>query len=136
MLVLGLAGVGVASYLSATALFGEQDLVCGPVGDCHTVQESIYADVAGIPVAVLGLGLYLALLAVLIARRWRFPDSTLLMAWTFSLALAGVLYSGYLTYLELFVIDAICVWCVTSATIVSVLFVLSIPDARRQWGRA
>ncbi len=135
MLALAVLGTGVASYLSATSVFGEQEVVCGPLGDCHAVQNSIYADIAGIPVAVLGLGLYLALLAVLTARRWCRPGSAVLTAWTFSLALSGALYSAYLTYLELFVIDAICAWCVTSAVIVGALFVLSIPDARRQLPR-
>lgn len=136
MLALAAAGAMISLYLSWTALFGERELACGPIGDCHTVQGSQYASVAGIPVAVLGLALYLSLLGMLGIRRWRLPDSALLGAWTFSIALSGVLYSAYLTYLELFVIHAICAWCVASAVIVGLLFLLSMPDAQRQMQRA
>ncbi len=135
LVALAVAGSAISAYLSYVALFRDDAVACGPVGDCHAVQGSIYAEVAGVPVAVLGLGLYLALLAVTACRRW-YADSTLLRAWTFSIALSGVLYSAYLTYLELFVINAVCAWCVTSAAIVGAAFVLSLPDARGQPRRA
>lgn len=131
LVALSVAGGAISAYLSYVAIFSDDEVACGPVGDCHAVQSSIYAEVAGIPVAVLGLGLYLALLALTAYRRW-YADSTLLRAWTFSIALSGVLYSAYLTYLEFFVIDAVCAWCVTSAAIVGAAFVLSLPDARAQ----
>lgn len=111
--MLALAGVGVAGYLTV-AHYDDAALVCG-LGDCHTVQGSRYAELAGVPVAVLGLGMYVALLA-LGALRWRRP------AWAatattaaFALTLAGALYAAYLTYVEVAVIDAICQWCVASA---------------------
>jgi uncharacterized membrane protein len=131
LVALAAAGAAVSAYLSFIALFSENAVACGPVGNCRAVQGSVYAEVAGIPVAVLGLGLYLALLAVTVWRRW-YAESALLRAWTFSIALSGVLYSAYLTYLELFVINAVCAWCVTSALIVGAAFVLSMPDARGQ----
>lgn len=110
---LALAGVGVAAYLSY-AHYDDTVLVCG-VGDCSAVQASRYAEVAGVPVALLGLGLYGAVLALGLLR-WRRPavaEATTVAA--FALALAGALYAAYLTYLELAVIDAICQWCVVSA---------------------
>lgn len=131
LVVLAAAGVAISAYLSFIALFSDDAVACGPVGDCHAVQGSVYAEVAGIPVAVLGLGLYLALLAVIAIRRW-YADSPLLRAWTFSIALSGVLYSVYLTYLELFVINAICAWCVTSALVIGAAFILALPDAKAQ----
>jgi uncharacterized membrane protein len=108
-----LAGAGVAAYL-VRVHYDDSALVC-TIGDCATVQKSKYAELWGMPIAILGLGMYLAILALGVLR-WRRPDlsgpSTLA---AFALALAGTLYAAYLTYVELFVIDAICQWCVASA---------------------
>jgi uncharacterized membrane protein len=121
-LLLALAGIGVAGYLTAVA-FDEALLVCG-LGDCSTVQNSPYAKVAGVPVAFLGLLLYAALLAVG-GVRWRWwRHAELLTSANTGLAFAGTLYSAYLTYLELFVIHAVCQWCVTSAVIVTALLLV------------
>jgi len=114
--VLTLAGVGVAGYLAGVHLAGVP-LVCGEGGGCHAVQASEYAELGGVPVALFGLGMYLAV-AILGLLRWRRPAS--LPAATiagFGLALAGVLFAAWLTYLELAVIGAICRWCVASAAI-------------------
>jgi len=133
MLLLAIVGVGVAAYLTKVGFDPERTISCGPLGDCHTVQSSQYADVAGVPVALLGLGMYLALLGLLAARRWG-PWASMAPSWVptavFAIALAGTLYSAYLTYLELWVIDAICAWCVASALIITAMFVLALPDAR------
>lgn len=137
-LVAGLSGLGVAIsvYLVRVALDPAKEIACGPLGDCHTVQNSQYAEVAGIPVAVLGLGMYVALLGLVGLELWgraRGLSPALLEALPqlrFAMALGGVLYSGYLTYLELAVIDAICAWCVTSAVLVTIIFVLSLGGAR------
>ena len=139
LLVLALVGVGVGIYLSWVALVEGQEAFCSGIGDCHTVQSSQYAKVAGVPVALLGLGMYASLLGLIGARRfWTLrrdeaPPQALASA-TFALALSGALYSAYLTYLELFEIDAICVWCVTSAAIVAAILVLCVPDLRRDAG--
>jgi uncharacterized membrane protein len=111
--VLALAGAGVAAYLTSVH-YDRRLLVCG-VGDCETVQQSRFAEVGGIPVAVLGLGMYLAI-AALALLRWRRPETaaTATMA-AFALALAGAIFAAYLTYVEIWVIDAICQWCVASA---------------------
>ena len=135
LLALAIAGVVVAGYLSWVALDEDQEAVCAGVGDCDTVQSSEFSEIAGVPIAVLGLGMYLALLALIAARRWwralrggEAPQG--LASLTFALALGGTLYSAYLTWLELFEIEAICVWCVGSAVIVTLLMLLSVPDVR------
>ena len=113
--VAALAGTGVAAYL-VRVHYDDDALIC-TIGDCATVQKSRYAELWGTPIALLGLGMYLAILA-LGALRWRRPASSgpaTLAA--FALALAGALYAAYLTYVELFVIDAICQWCVASAAL-------------------
>lgn len=124
------AGVVVAGYLTAVALDPSRPLACGPLGDCHAVQSSEYAHVAGVPVAALGLAMYLALFALAVAR-WYTRDRSrayLLASAAFALALGGVVYSIYLTFLELFVIHAICPWCVTSAVLVCITFALNVHD--------
>ncbi len=114
-----LAGVGVAGYLTRTH-YDQGALVC-TVGDCRTVQESEYAVVAGIPVAILGLGMYLTILALGIVR-WRRPrwHGTATLA-AFAIVLAGAAVAAYLTVLELVVIDAVCQWCVASAVLTAIL---------------
>lgn len=138
MTALTLFGTGVATYLVTVALDPNKVIACGPVGDCHTVQASQYAEIAGIPVAAFGLAMYVALLALLAARLLRVGSPAVQDAVpqvAFALALGGVLYSAYLTYLELAVIYAICVWCVTSAVTITGVFLLTIPDIRARTGR-
>ncbi|MFN3337626.1 MAG: vitamin K epoxide reductase family protein, partial [Thermomicrobium sp.] len=119
---LALAGSGVAGYLTLVA-FDQSLLVCG-LGDCSTVQNSPYAKIAGVPIALLGLLMYLVLFAVSLAR-WRWwRHAEILTSANAGIALAGTLYSAYLTYLELFVIHAICQWCVASALIVTGLLLV------------
>ncbi len=112
----------VSAYLTAIH-YDEGLLVCG-LSDCHTVQTSDYAEILGVPVALLGLGMYAAVLA-LVALRWARPGLTVAVtAATFGLALAGTIFAGYLTYVELFVLEAICQWCVVSA-VLTVLLLLT-----------
>lgn len=97
---------------------------------CEKVQTSAYSVVMGVPVALLGLLMYLALDVLLV---WLFltKDNVLPAVAIFGISLAGTLYSAYLTYLELYVIHAICPWCVTSAVIITLLFLLSIAEMSR-----
>ena len=121
MTVLALAGLAIASYLLAVRLLGEAP-ACGPVRGCDTVAASEYATVLGVPVALFGVGFSIALMAAS-AIWWRRRDRRALYA-AYGLGLLGVVAVAYLTYLELFVIEAICVWCVSYAvTIVSGLIV-------------
>lgn len=108
-----LAGLAVAGYLTFTR-FNRGALVCG-VGDCEAVQGSRFAEIAGVPISLLGLGLFGTLLVLGLARA-RAPRQTELITFVaFGVALAGAIYSAYLTYLEVAVIRAVCQWCVVSA---------------------
>lgn len=115
---LSLAGTLVAGYLTWLHVTGASAL-CTGLGGCEAVQGSRFAWVGPVPVAMLGLVAYLALL-LLSLWRWGGGPAWVSLA-LFGLAVAGVLYSGYLTYLELFVIGAICPWCVASAMIILAL---------------
>jgi len=115
---LALLGVAIAGYLTYVH-YAELEPVCGLGGDCERVQTSEYAEVAGIPVAVLGLGGYLLILASLGIR----GEAGLLAGAT--LALVGFGFSAYLTYREIVTIDAICTWCVASAVVMSALAVVT-----------
>ncbi|HET8712967.1 MAG TPA: vitamin K epoxide reductase family protein [Gemmatimonadales bacterium] len=129
--LLALVGLFVAIYLWLHALGYGGPIKCG-TGDCDTVQASPYAVLFGFPVAFYGVVGYLGILIVAIIglrpaalgdRRW-----TLLLA---LLATVGVLFSAYLTYLELFVIHAICRWCVGSAAIITAIWIVALSALRR-----
>lgn len=119
-----LAGLGVllAAYLTWVH-FNSGSLVCG-LGDCHTVQASEYATIGPVPVAVLGLGMYLIVCSANLGGLAQ-PAHALTPAMVaFGVLLAGTLYAVYLTWLEVAVIRAICQWCVASALLSVVLLVL------------
>ena len=111
--LLCLAGLGIAGYLTYVH-YAEIDPVCS-TGGCERVQASEYSEIAGVPVALLGLVGYLAIGLSLLAR------GDVGRALTAALAIAGFGFSLYLTYLELWVIDAICQWCVASAVVMTAL---------------
>lgn len=123
--VLSLAGAVLSAYLWQ-AKVGATSLVCGPVGDCVTVNSSAFSEVLGVPVALLGMLMYLSLAAILLVV-WRRPY-TVLLNLGFALALAGALFSLYLTGIEAFLLGAYCVWCLTSWVLITVI--------AWQWGRA
>jgi uncharacterized membrane protein len=127
-LLLIVAGIGIASYLTYVKLFDVKPY-CAGVGNCEAVQTSPYAELLGVPVAIWGLLSYLGLLALFLVKRadWRGFGHLARQA-TFLATLIGVMYSAYLTYLELFVINEICPWCVASALVMTALFVLAILD--------
>lgn len=130
MQLLSLAGMGVSAYLTWTHL-AHQSVACGQSQDCDIVQQSVYSEIAGIPVALLGLMAY-AILFALTLLRGRVPDpwDDYVPLAIFGTSLIGMLYSACLTYLELFVIHAICRWCVSSAIIITAIFLLSLPDLK------
>ncbi|MEO5940897.1 MAG: vitamin K epoxide reductase family protein [Candidatus Limnocylindrales bacterium] len=105
---LDLIGLAIASYLSSVELRGELPN-CGPLRGCEEVARSEYSRIGGVPVAVFGVGLSVGLLVLAIAW-WRSNDGGLLAA-HYGLSLLGVVFEVYFTYLELFVIGAVCVWC-------------------------
>ncbi len=112
-MLLAILGVAIATYLTIIH-YDRGALVCG-LGDCQTVQNSKYAEIVGIPVALLGLGMYLSVVGLGVLRRLRPERLPLLTMTAFTLVLAGAFYAAYLTYLEVAVLHAICEWCVTSA---------------------
>jgi uncharacterized membrane protein len=111
-----LIGLAVAAYLTYVH-YAELEPICAGGGGCEKVQNSSYADLAGIPVAVLGLIGY----ALILASLW-IPGESGRLAGTL-LALVGFGFSAYLTWVELFEIDAICQWCVASAVLMTILAV-------------
>jgi uncharacterized membrane protein len=131
--VFALIGLFVALYLLAYSV-GLVPLVCG-ISQCETVQMSQWAKVIpgrAIPVPALGvLGyaaiLTLAMLGIQPARAGSRGIGLLMLA----LATAGFAYSGFLTYLEASVINAWCVWCITSAVLMTLIFLFSLPELRR-----
>ena len=110
--IVALAGVVVAGYLTWVH-FDDAALVCVAGGGCETVQESEYAEIAGIPVAALGLVAYAIVLGLV---AWDAPLARLGAA---TIALVGLLFSMYLLALQLFVIDAVCVWCMANDVVIA-----------------
>ena len=123
---LALGGVGLATYLAMYKLGMIGTLAC-TIGQCETVNLSKWATMLGIPVAVWGVGFYVALFAVAFAGTTeRFVDAEWVSHALLVLTAWGVLFSGWLTYLELFVINAVCMFCVISACLVTVIFLLAL----------
>jgi len=118
-IALTVVGIAIAGYLTYVHYAGIQP-ACS-TGGCETVQTSEWADVYGLPVAVLGLIGYISILGSLLVLR---GDAQLFVS--AALSLVGFLYSGYLTYQELFTIKAICQWCVGSAVILTLLAIVTL----------
>jgi len=124
-------GFGVAGYLAYVET-AQVAAVCGPVGDCNTVQQSEYARLFGIlPIGMMGLAGYVAIMiAWLTARYTKDKIMDLANLSMFGMAAFGVFFSIYLTFLEPFVIGATCAWCLTSAILITILMLLSIRPAK------
>ena len=118
-LVLVLLGIAVAAYLTYVHYAGIEP-ACS-TGGCEVVQTSEWSDIYGMPVALLGLIGYLSILGSLLVLR---GDAQLFVS--AALSLVGFLYSGYLTYQELFTIRAICQWCVASAVLMTLLAIVTL----------
>lgn len=130
--VFALIGLGVASYLAHAKLV-HADVLCGPVGDCDAVQISPYSELFGIPVAVLGGLSYLGILFLWLLYRLSAGQlglTSLLTLW--GLAVIGAAFSFYLTFLEPFVIGAVCTWCLTSAVCMALILLLASYDLQRR----
>jgi uncharacterized membrane protein len=126
--VLSLAGFFVAFYMLAHSLGWTGPLICG-VGDCATVQSSKYAKIGPVPVSGLGMLGYLMMLgASFLGLQPDGRDSATVSRALVGLATVSLLFSGYLTYLEAYVIHAWCQWCVTSAILVTLIFLAAIPE--------
>lgn len=123
--ILAVIGLIDSIYLSWEKIF-HVEVFCGGSGDCQTVANSPYSEIAGIPIAYLGVGVYIVIIALLYLEGrgtfWR-QNSPLII---FGITLAGTIYSIYLTYLEIAVIYAICPYCVISAVVMTLLFIVAI----------
>jgi uncharacterized membrane protein len=112
-------GLAIASYLTIVHYAGAAP-ACAIAHGCETVQHSSYAKVGGVPVALAGLAVYVALLATLLrdGENWRTA--------TAFFALAGLGFSLWLTWVEVRILHAICIWCVGSALCMAALAALSV----------
>jgi uncharacterized membrane protein len=112
-------GIGVATYITIVESGGGAPACFAGGGGCETVAESSYSHVAGINIAIFGILGYVSILAT------AFFANDLARFGGFAMALGGFGYSIYLTYLEIFTIEAICQWCVASAVLMTILFLLN-----------
>lgn len=117
--VIGLIVSGYLAYVETTQITA----VCGPVGECNIVQASPYAQILGIPVAVFGVLFYLTVAGMWLLQRSEKTGHLAILA-LIALTILGTLFSMYLTLVELLVIGAICMWCLTSAVVTGLLCLL------------
>jgi len=120
LLVLAVVGLGIASYLTYVHYAGIKP-ACTAGESCTKVQTSVYSKLAGVPVALIGLLGYIAILSSLLL-----PEGENARLATMAFTLIGFGFSAYLTYRELFSIHAICEWCASSAGIMTVMMCLSV----------
>jgi uncharacterized membrane protein len=118
--VLALVGLGIAGYLTWVHYAGLDPVCVGGGGGCEQVQASRWAELSGVPVALLGLFGYGAILATL-----ALPDELGRTAAAF-VSLVGFGFSAWLTYVELEKIGAVCQWCVASAVVMTALAAVSV----------
>ncbi|MEN8171242.1 MAG: vitamin K epoxide reductase family protein [Chloroflexota bacterium] len=125
--IIAFVGLLDSIYLSWLKL-ANATAACGNIGDCESVNSSPYAEIAGIPIALFGVGAYLMIIIFLLMELrtefWR-ENAPLFV---FGISLAGVLYSAYLTYVEVAILHAICPYCVLSAIVLVLLLILSIKN--------
>jgi uncharacterized membrane protein len=128
--VLSLLGLLVAGYLTYVEST-QSSALCGPVGDCNAVQQSSYARLFGVlPIGVLGLIGYAGIaLAWLVTQKTSGQIQRYAALAMMGMTFFGVSFSIYLTYLEPFVIGATCMWCITSAVIITAQMWLALPPA-------
>ena len=127
-----LVGTFVSGYLYLYAIGFYGALACGGSGGCSVVQASQYANFMGFSVAGWGLGWYVLLLAVsLMAVMGKSGDARWVSIALVVLTTGGLAFTIYLKALEIFVIHAICRWCVVSAVLTAILFLLALPEWKR-----
>jgi uncharacterized membrane protein len=137
-LIFVIIGIGISGYLSYVKLAerlnlpgAEMQCIGGDFFNCDVVQSSSYADLFGIPIAWLGLGTYLLIGAfILLENRTPFlRDYGMLI--NFAIVVFAFLFSVYLVYLQVFVLEALCQWCLMHELNMTILFILFIPRLRR-----
>ena len=122
-LVLALAGLLVSAYLTVEHYTASATLACPDVGviNCQEVTSSAESEFLGVPVALLGLLFFLAMVAVTLPVAWRMPSASMRRT-RVGLAVLGVAFVIYLIYVELFVLEAICLWCAAVHVLTLALF--------------
>lgn len=128
MAALAALGLGIAVYLTVIKLSGGLP-VCGPVSGCEDVARSEFSSTLGFPTAALG-ALFSAALVVL-GLVWARTGDRRALVGAYGLGLFGLIFVGYLTYLELFVLHAVCIWCVTYGLTVVVGWLVAARSLRR-----
>ena len=130
-LALVLVGLAVSIYMTVYKLTDNSSMCLGS-GDCSVVNASKYSEVNNIPVAVIGVAGYGAMLVILLLeqRPGYFKENAVLLI--FGLALTGFLFTAYLVYVEIFLLNAFCPFCVTSQIAMTMIFILSIIRLVRQ----
>ncbi len=125
IIILSILGALDALYLLIYKITGNNQMCLGN-GGCHNVNFSSYSEIYGIPVSLLGLVAYLVIIAVVfLESRLQFAEENGPLA-VFGISLVGVAFSAYLTYLEFFVIHAVCPFCITSAIVITLIFILAV----------
>ncbi len=130
MPILALLGLGVALYMTYVETQNAV-AVCGPIGDCNAVQSSPFATLFGVlPVGLFGALGYVGILVAWAANRFGPPALARLAGPALlGMGLFGVIFSIYLTYLELFIIKAVCIWCLSSAVLIALVLLLAVGPA-------
>lgn len=120
--VIGFVDSIYLSWVKISSLYA----LCGPFGDCETVNTSPYSEILGVPIAFLGAGAYLVIFMLLYLEKRSTSWADMSQLAVFGISLVGVLYSAYLTYIELFVIRAICPYCVVSAIALLIILIFAV----------
>ena len=123
-IILAILGLLDSIYLVWVKFTGNY-AICGPIGNCESVNSSQYSEIFGVPIALLGAGAYLVMVVLLLLepRGSFWAESGPIIV--FGMSLIGVLYSIYLTYIEIAILQAICPYCVISAIILVALLIIS-----------
>ena len=123
---LAMVGLGISLYLSYVEVV-QVKAVCGPIGECNLVQSSEYAQIIGVPIAILGALSYISVIVLWAGKRYLSPNQDNI-AYTFllSLTIFCTVFSIYLTVIELFAIGAVCAWCLASAVISTLLMIWAV----------
>jgi len=129
--VLCVIGCGIAGYLAYLEITPSH-AICGPIGHCQSVQQSDYARLFGIlPIGFLGVAGYVAIIITwLIGRTGYYKWADLAGLVFLGMTIPGILFSIYLTFLEPFVIGATCIWCLSSAILMTILAQFSVAPGK------
>jgi len=132
-LILSLLGVANAIYLTIIKFANNPQLCIQGVGNCWSVNISRYSELFGIPVALLGAITFSFLTVAIWLENSKHSWSKLTIYFEFGVSLFGVMFSAYLTYIELFVINAVCPFCVLSAIIILLIWLRSLVLLLKKW---